>query len=305
MNTDMTEPRDVPPPQPRTASAHSRELGEELRRARSGASARQLAGRLGWSIPKIAKLEAGTRGITEWDAASLLTACGTDQDTLTRIRRLLSLDVHAYLRLHGDAASDELAGVAVHERLAVRVQCYEPLRVPPLLQTAGYVRAQATEGVSTPVDRAVRARMARQKVLNKFSTPTWVFYLRQAVLETEFGGLAEAHEQAVHLEMLSRRDDVTVRVLPNLVDGHPALAHGVSLAVLPQPSTPVAYVELDVATAFIDDETAVRAYQEKFEVLDRLALDARQSRWLIAQRASVCMNRLAGEAESDSPAPRD
>lgn len=282
MSTDTAD-REGVRPQLRTASAHSRELGEELRRARAGASAQRVADRLGWSLPKVSKLEAGTRGTTEWDIAALLTACGADRDAVTRVRRLLSLDVHAYLRLHGDAWHDELAGVAVHERLAVRVQCYEPLRVPPLLQAT-----------ATPADRT-----ARPGLLN--GSRHRVFYLRQAVLETGVGGPAEAHEQAVRLEVLSRRDDITVRVLPTSVNGHPVLTHGASLATLPEPSAPVAYVELDVATAFIDDPTAVRAYQEKFEVLDGLALDARQSRRLIDRWASACMNRLVAEAQGDSP----
>ncbi|QFZ23757.1 hypothetical protein [Saccharothrix syringae] len=110
---------------------------------------------------------------------------------------------------HGDAAPDEPAGIAVHERPAVRLECSEPMRVPPLLQTAGYARARGA---------AVDARTARQKSL----------------------------------------------------------------------------------TAFTDDEAAVRAYRDEFAVLDGLALDARRSRRLIAQRASTCLNRLAEEAEGDS-----
>ncbi|WP_158854644.1 helix-turn-helix domain-containing protein [Saccharothrix deserti] len=57
----------------RLSTAHSRELGEELRRVRHRArmSSGVVAKDLGWSLGKLSKLETGSRGTSPWEIGTL------------------------------------------------------------------------------------------------------------------------------------------------------------------------------------------------------------------------------------------
>jgi len=50
---------------------------------------------------------------------------------------------------------------------------------------------------------------------------------------------------------------------------------------------PVVCTETDTATAFLDDQRAVRSYQDKHAVLDGLALSVERSREVFLSRAEV------------------
>lgn len=125
----------------RSSTAHSRELGEELRRARHNAeeSSTGAVEAMQWSLGKLSKLESGSRGTSVWDIGALLGHYGTDKRTRERIIAIATeVDTASFLRLH-HGSPDTLAALSAHEPTARTVTAYEPVTV--LAQTEDYARA--------------------------------------------------------------------------------------------------------------------------------------------------------------------
>jgi len=251
----------------RSSTARGRELGEELRRVRrrAGLTGGALAKELEWSAAKVSKLEKGWRGTTDGDIGVFLGRCGADKATRGQVLRMAAEpDLGWFVRPHWDRLADELTCLAVHERAAVTITCYEPLVVPALMQTAGYARA-LTGGNPEP-------RLRRQRELER---ATCVFYVHEAALHLPIGGPATMHEQMVRLAFAAY--PAVLRVIPLSAGGHLALRHPSTVMTFGGGSTPLAFTETDTATVFLDDDSAVQACLDKHAVLDGLALSADRS----------------------------
>src|ERR1041384_5072801 len=170
----------------RPATARTRELGQELRRARKAANltATAVAEELGWSQGKLSKLEHGWRSTSDWDYGTLLGKIGADQATRDRIHRIASeQDIGHFLRVHDGLLSDNLLCLMIHERAASTMCHYETLLIHGLLQTEAYARAVITpDGTYLPEEHDFKtaARMERQSVLRGAGSPDAVFYIHEA-----------------------------------------------------------------------------------------------------------------------------
>ncbi|MFE2752753.1 helix-turn-helix domain-containing protein [Actinosynnema sp. NPDC059335] len=267
-------------PPVRSSSAHSRELGAELRlaRRRTGMSSGQTAEAMEWSLGKLSKLETGSRGTSVVDIATLLGRYGTDRATRERIVAVAAeSDTGSFLRRH-DGAPDELVALSVHESIARTVTAYEPVVVPALLQTEDYALAL------TGSAETAQARMRRQRQMRR---PESTFYVHEVALQLPVGTPQVMHEQMLHLILVSGWHDTRVRVVPRTRALHPALRLPATLLTFEDPVTPVVYVETDAATVFHDDRPIVEAYREKLRRLDRLALGVEESRAVLARWATV------------------
>ncbi|WP_447004973.1 Scr1 family TA system antitoxin-like transcriptional regulator [Saccharothrix isguenensis] len=151
----------------RLTTVRSRELGEELRRARirTEARAEHASRSLGWSPSKLSRLEHGERGVDDLDLGSLLGQLNVDKATRERVRFLAGeRDPGNFLRSHDGKLSDNLLSLIIHERAALTMHKYEPMVIPSLLQTRAYAEAMIKlHGVEDPVEPAplVEARMSR------------------------------------------------------------------------------------------------------------------------------------------------
>ncbi|MGW4110511.1 helix-turn-helix domain-containing protein [Actinosynnema sp. NPDC004786] len=269
-------------PPVRSSSAHSRELGAELRlaRRRTGMSSGQTAEAMEWSLGKLSKLETGSRGTSVVDIATLLGRYGTDRATRERIVAVAAeSDTGSFLRRH-DGAPDELVALSVHESIARTVTAYEPVVVPALLQTEGYALAL------TGSPETAQARMRRRQPVRRPVRES-VFFLHEVALQLSVGTPQVMHEQMLHLILVSGWHDTRVRVVPRTRTLHPALRLPATLLTFEDPVTPVVYVETDAATVFHDDRPIVEAYREKLRRLDRLALGVEESRAVLARWATV------------------
>jgi transcriptional regulator with XRE-family HTH domain len=127
----------------RLSTARSRELGEELRRARrqAGISSAATADGLEWSLGKLSKLETGVRGTHPRDIATLLGRYAADKAARDRIMAIATEhDSGSFLRLH-DRSPDTLVALTLHERMARTITTYDPVTVPALAQTEDYASA--------------------------------------------------------------------------------------------------------------------------------------------------------------------
>jgi transcriptional regulator with XRE-family HTH domain len=204
----------------RLSTAHSRELGEELRRVRHRArmSSSVTAEAMDWSLGKLSKLETGTRGTGVLDIAALLGQYHTDKATREHILTIATeRDTGSFVRRH-DRSPDTLAALRVHERIARTVTAYEPLTVPALAQTEDYALALTS-------DRAVaRIRMDRQQ--EQLARRELVIYLHEAALRVRVGTPQIMRDQLLHLTLMGGWADTRIRIVP-LTNGFDAMLRAI------------------------------------------------------------------------------
>ncbi len=272
----------------RMSTAHSRELGEELRRVRHRArmSSGSVAEALGWSLGKLSKLETGSRGTGSWDIATLLGRCGADKPSRDRVMALaVEQDTGNFLRMHGQLP-DTLAALSVHERAAATITTYEPLAIPNLAQTEDYAHALTGDAA------IARTRIGRQQQMGP-SRPRTVFYIHEAALRLPVGSREVMRDQLLHLTLMCGWARTTLRIVPMTGRSHTVLRSPATLLTFDAPIRPLAYTEAEAATIFHDAPDAVAAYQHKMRHLDAVALDLEESRQLLARWANAYDHQAA------------
>ncbi|CCH35744.1 helix-turn-helix transcriptional regulator [Actinosynnema sp. NPDC047251] len=286
----------------RTTTVRSRELGAELRDARTRVELRadKLSKSLGWSASKVSRLEHGQRGASDFDLGALLGRLEVDAASRTRIHKLIGeQDLGYFLRAHDGRIADSLTCLIIHERAALTMSKYEPMLVPGLLQTESYARTILEMNQHPPevVREQVPARLTRQSVLTGPDAPAAEFFIHENCLRDRIGTNQVMHDQVMRLYFMCNWTRLALRVIPLSAGGHPALSHSFNLMTFKPPVGPVAYCETDVATVFVEEPTAVKTYQRKQQVLAGLALDAEQSRSVFARWADFYDRREDRDAE--------
>lgn len=264
----------------RLATAHGRELGEELRRVRLRASmsAQSVADALGWSVGKVSKLESGSRGTGTNDIALVLGLCKADPATRERVLGIAHEGgPRSFVRLH-DPNPDSLAALRAHERIVRSVTAYDPLLVPTLAQTEGYARALLGDTA------AVKARSVRQgRVRSRNAANTYLIH--ETALRALVGDARTMRDQLLHLATMCSWHWHSLRVIP--ATAYPAAVMRTPVVVLTLAKTdmPIVYVETDEATVFHDDPEVIECYGARLARLARLALSPEKSRDLIFRTA--------------------
>ena len=94
----------------------------------------------------MSRLLSGKRGGTEVDVSAFLAVCGVigqERDRLLELCRQMS--TRGWLQQHGDKLPKQLRTLMDHEDVAVRIDEFQPIVVPGLLQTGDYARALLAE----------------------------------------------------------------------------------------------------------------------------------------------------------------
>src|SRR5205823_13034668 len=122
----------------------SRELGLACRQAMEarGLSGLGIAKLLDWSQPRVSRLLSGKRGTRPVDVAAFLAHCqvtGSERDRLIELAEEQRKE--DWFQQFGARVPKEIRTLLDHETKATRVQEFEALIVPGLLQTEEYARA--------------------------------------------------------------------------------------------------------------------------------------------------------------------
>src|SRR6184192_417707 len=146
-----------------------RRLASELRRLREAADLTidEVGEKLECSASKISRIETGHVGVTPRDARDMLALYGITGDEK---EALVQLAREARKKGWWHAYNEVFTGAFVGlESDASSLHTHQALLVPGLLQTEGYIRAvvRATrpDAPEMEVERRVRARLTRQKLL--------------------------------------------------------------------------------------------------------------------------------------------
>jgi transcriptional regulator with XRE-family HTH domain len=198
-----------------------RQFGLELQalRRRSGLTGEAIASRLGWSQPKISKIENGRQLPTVADVRAFAKSAGADaneiDDLVSRFEEV-AIEVTGWRTLLRSGIVGSQQDLAVIEQNAKVVRRLEPSIVPGLLQTAEYARVMLTGGPDPSADVAhgIEARLRRQERLyaqdQKFSYVILEDALRRVVAAPDV--LAVQMDRIIQLSTLSA---VEVALIPS------------------------------------------------------------------------------------------
>jgi uncharacterized protein DUF5753 len=175
------------------------------------------------------------------------------------------------------------------EAKATRVQNYEALVVPGLLQTAEYARA-IIQGVAPTVsevelDNLVAARMARQAVLTRASAPQFFAVVDEGVLRRPVGEPGVMNRQLHHLLGAAEQPHVTLRVVPLTAGAYAGLRGPfVVLEFAEEPA--LVFIENHETGLFLEEEADLAAYRLALGTTLHVALAPAATAELIAQIAA-------------------
>lgn len=257
-----------------TATAYSRDLGDELRRLRETCSTlngRHFAIQLGWDPSKVSNIEHGKAKASEIDLVQFLTACGKDLDYLNEFKRRYHNAFDPYFA----QLPSNLRTLAMTEAMATKITSYDVMTPAGLLQVEGYARELLTEGgIEAPedIEKFVRARMERQTILRRPNRPECLFFVHELALQTRMGDAQLMEDQYLRLLFNTH----ILRVVPEHIRG--ALHHSKCTLYEFEKAAPIVHSETNMAQVFAQDHEAVERARRLFERLDAVALDAEQSR---------------------------
>lgn len=112
-----------------------------------------------------------------------------------------------------------------------------------------------------------------------------VFYIHELVLHLPVGGRGVLRAQLHHLLEMWVRLYIDIRIVPTEAGAHAGLAGPFSLMEFDR-IEPVVFVEAENSSLVIEGPTPVQGYQDVLKSLDRIALDAEESRKRISKHAT-------------------
>ncbi|NLU67924.1 helix-turn-helix transcriptional regulator [Streptomyces sp. HNM0574] len=263
-------------------------LGSQLRRLREECGVTREAA--GYSIraseSKISRMELGRVSFKARDVEDLLTLYGvtdeTDREPLLGLARESS--IAGWWHNYSDVLPGWFQTYVGLEGAASRINTYEVQFVHGLLQTEDYARAVVTAGHRTEiadeeVERRVALRKERQQMLLGESAPRLLCVLDEAALRRPFGSRAIMDAQLAHLAEISEQPNVTVRVVPFELGGHPAESGAFTLLRFPESDlNDVVYLEQLTSALYLDKKDEVAQYAQVLDGLVENSLDPSASR---------------------------
>ena len=270
-----------------------RQFGLELRalRRRSGLTGEAIAARLGWSQPKVSKIENGHQLPTVSDVRAFAESAGADTDEIgdlvSRFEEL-AIEVTGWRTLLQSGIVGSQQDLAEIERRTKVIRRLEPSIVPGLLQTAEYARVMLTGGPDPTADVAhgIEARLRRQEALytqdQQFAYVILEDALRRVVAEPEV--LAVQMDRIIQLSTLS---DVEVALIPSDRSLPVAPIHGFTIF-----DDELVQIELETGAVSISATTDVQYYRRLYDALDQASEHGDAAR----QRLSALAQHFRGLA---------
>ncbi|RZS41367.1 hypothetical protein EV193_103690 [Herbihabitans rhizosphaerae] len=268
-------------------SARSRQVSTELRRLReeAGLTGAAVAKQLGMSPSKISRIETGQRGLHADDVAALLGLYKVPErrrdEILDQVRKS---GQRGWWHSHGLDLPELWRALIDFESRATRIQNYQALVVPGLLQTAEYagsiIQGASSTLTDADVNNLVASRMARQALLRRFDLQ-YVAVLDEGVLRRPMTESGVMRRQLRHLVDESERQNVTIRVVPWRGVTHAGVRGPfTTLDFAEEPS--LVYVENHHVGLFLDEKEDIAAYRVALGNILSVALNKADSAELIS-----------------------
>ncbi|MFE2729172.1 helix-turn-helix domain-containing protein [Kitasatospora sp. NPDC059327] len=276
-------------PPRRNPSLRQRRLGAELRKIREAAALRgpQLARILDIDVSQISQMESGRIGVSRQRLRAIGNACKCLNDPLINALGDMTQDrTKGWWEEYRGLLPSAFLESAEHEDFAAGVmKVWTSAFLPGLLQTNDYAKgifSRKIPGLTThEVDLHAAFRTQRRSMFLRRPQKRLVAYLHESCLYTRFGGTEVLRAQLDCLVDDSRRDKISIRVIPFNVHTYPGAIENMiySFGVVPELDT----VEMDTSRGpiFFDAPSELGTYRAIFERIEKVALTDEESRALI------------------------
>lgn len=268
-----------------------RRLAGELRRLRDQAQLTidDVAEKLECSASKISRIETGHVGVTPKDTRELLKLYGVDADQL---EALVQLSREARKKGWWHSYNEVFTGAFVGlEAETSSLRAYQALLIPGLLQTEDYmravIRAARPDATDAQIEKRVKARLARQRLLAEVDPPRYWAVIDEAVLCRSVGGPHVMHAQLLWLTDRATLPHVTIQVLPFAAGAHAGMEGPFLILGFPEQADPdVVYVDNTTAGFYLEEPAEILRYTLMFDHLRAAALAPDESMTRIAEAAA-------------------
>ena len=261
-----------------------RRLARELRKLREGAgfTADEVTKQLEWASGKVNKLE---RAITVrprvTDIRVLLDTYRVTDEAIREALLALTRDARqrGWWTAYGPLEDDYVE----FESEATKLSSWQPLVIPGLLQTPEYARALHRGYLmrdEEEIDRLVRLRMERQKILTDDAPVRLWAVIDESAVTRSFGSPKAKAEQLQRLIDTEQLDHVEVQILPLSTAPHPGMSG--SFVILDfEDDPPLVYREMRPESSYTEGPAKVEERRTVFSHLSATALGPKESiAWL-------------------------
>ncbi|MEO3807951.1 helix-turn-helix transcriptional regulator [Sphaerisporangium sp. B11E5] len=270
-----------------------RRLGESLRRFRNAAGLNldEAAAAVGWTAPKLSRIENANAHIRRGEVIALLKAYGVTDSEVFDALETLARDAgkRGWWQTYSGIVAPAYADYISLESDAESVKTFAPLLIPGLLQTAAYAR-ETISGITmtrTPEEIAALAelRLARQAVLTRPTGPLKIWaVISEAVLHQRFAVRPSTmRDQLRRLTDCAELPNITLQVMPLASTPHPGHAGGFSLVGFPTAMPDVVMLENLMGVSYVEGGTEVSTFTDAFSRIVAAALPVDDSKALIAR----------------------
>jgi len=270
----------------RTSTARGREFGAGVRAAIAGAglTSRAVAEIVDWDEAKLSHVLTGRGGASRLEIATLLGACRIRADEVAHLLSLYPVaHIKGWWQEHGTCAPVWLRTAVENLALAETLTSWHTHAVPLFLQTVDYMRevllASSTAPEAELQDR-VKAQLAMKELLRGDKKCT--FFIHELALHLRVGG-AEVHAgQLLHLLLMAKWANTTIRVVPAALGAHPGMAGPFTHMTFAK-HEPLVWVDTENSSLFAESTDAITGYEKVIRALDAKSLDETDSRALIVR----------------------
>ncbi|MFJ1992782.1 helix-turn-helix domain-containing protein [Streptomyces asiaticus] len=263
-------------------------LGAELRKLRlaAGASTQYAAGLLGLDRAKISNMEAGTRITTPERVRTLASNYDcSDELYIEAVAAMADETEPGWWEQYRGTLPSGLLDIAELEWHARRLLTGQIVHLPGLLHTEEYARAVFNSGLPRmsrlEVELRVKHRMDRQQVLDEPISLPYIGYIHEAALRMQFGGRKVTQTQLDHLQVMSQRDNITLRIIPVSSDGFPGAGHALLYAEGPVPQLDTVQLDSTHGPEFLHADAQLAKFRAHLDWMDAHSLSPEKSRELI------------------------
>lgn len=162
------------------------------------------------------------------------------------------------------------------ESQATLIESYQSQLVPGIAQTEDYARAVigATLHPASDVDREIKVRLERQRLLASAQPPEFWLIVTEGTLLQQIGSPAVMADQVEHLIELSEEPNITMQILPFSAGAHVAMRiPGFVMMGIAQHGIKAVYAEGQTASMFLTDPEDLAEYGTIFNRLRAASLD--------------------------------
>ena len=282
-NLRSRKPSEVVQPSP---TLRKRELASRLRelRKQSGLTVEEVAHHLLCSIPKVSRIETGTRSPTLRDVRDLCLlykVSEAEQERLMTVAR--ESKQQGWWNKFDDLDIESLIGLEIE---AKRISSHQSAIVPWAFQTEEYARA-IIKGVLPGIEdrilnERVTARMTRQELLRAPNPPQLWSLIDESAFHRAIGSKRVMSQQLAKVLDVAATPNVTMQVVPFEAGAHPGLNDTFTLLEFDRTVlTPVVFVENLAGNLYLEREAEIERYREALEHLRASALSpVNSAKWV-------------------------